>query len=107
MGLTGHIWSILGLISCAGVSGRCYLVQQKQSDTHVWVLDVHVASFPGPACSSLAVRNLHREPGLVRHVMSATGVILRHVTPDIAKSLCCSNNHKWSWKNLEQVMRIR
>ena len=39
---------------------------------------VHVASFPGPAHSSLAVRNSLRGPGLVHHVMSATVVFLRH-----------------------------
>ena len=33
--------------------------------------------FPGPACSSLAVRNSRRGPGLVHHVMSATA----YVTP--------------------------
>ena len=32
---------------------------------------VHVASFPGPARSSLAVRNSRRGPGLVHHVMCA------------------------------------
>ena len=37
-----------------------------------------VASFPGPACSSLAVRNSLRGPGLVHHVMSATVVFLRY-----------------------------
>ena len=31
-----------------------------------------LASFPGPARSSLAVRNLRRGPGLVHHVMSAS-----------------------------------
>ena len=36
-----------------------------------------VASFPGPARSSLAVRNSRRGPGLVHHVMSATVVFLR------------------------------
>ena len=34
-----------------------------------------VASFPGPACSSLAVRNSRRRPGLVHHVMSATAYV--------------------------------
>ena len=34
-----------------------------------------VASFPGPARSSLAVRNSHRGPGLVHHVMSATAYV--------------------------------
>ena len=37
-----------------------------------------LASFPGPARSSLAVRNSRRGPGLVHHVMCATAVILRH-----------------------------
>ena len=37
-----------------------------------------LASFPGPARSSLAVRNSLRGPGLVHHVMSATVVFLRH-----------------------------
>ena len=37
-----------------------------------------LASFPGPARSSLAVRNLHRRPGLIHHVMSATVVFVRH-----------------------------
>ena len=36
-----------------------------------------LASFPGPARSSLAVRNSRRGPGLVHHVMSATA----YVTP--------------------------
>ena len=36
-----------------------------------------LASFPGPAHSSLAVRNLLRGPGLIHHVMSATVVFLR------------------------------
>ena len=35
-----------------------------------------VTSFPGPARSSLAVRNSRRGPGLVHHVMSATVVFL-------------------------------
>ena len=35
----------------------------------------NVASFPGPACSSLAVRNSRRWPGLVHHVMCRS---LRH-----------------------------
>ena len=39
---------------------------------------VQLASFPGPARSSLAVRNSRRGPGLVHHVMSATVVFLRH-----------------------------
>ena len=42
---------------------------------------VTLASFPGPARSSLAVRNSLRGPGLVRHVMSATVVFLRHQMP--------------------------
>ena len=37
-----------------------------------------LASFPGPARLSLAVRNSLRGPGLVHHVMSATVVFLRH-----------------------------
>ena len=37
-----------------------------------------VASFPGPAHSSLTVRNSLRGPGLVHHVMSATVVFLHH-----------------------------
>ena len=37
-----------------------------------------LASFPGPARSSLAVRNSRRGPGLIHHVMRAAGVILRH-----------------------------
>ena len=37
-----------------------------------------VASFPGSARSSLAVRNSRRGPGLVHHVMCAAAVILRH-----------------------------
>ncbi len=39
-----------------------------------------LASFPGPARSSLAVRNSRRGrwPGLVHHVMSAPVVFLRH-----------------------------
>ena len=36
-----------------------------------------LASFPGPARSSLAVRNPLRGPGLVHHVMSATVVFVR------------------------------
>ena len=36
-----------------------------------------LASFPGPARSSLAVRSSCRGPGLVHHVMSATVVFLR------------------------------
>ena len=40
-----------------------------------WAMSV--ASFPGPARSSLAVRNSRRGPGLVHHVMSATVVFLR------------------------------
>ena len=39
---------------------------------------VLLASFPGPARSSLAVRNSRRGPGLVHHVMRAAGIILRH-----------------------------
>jgi len=38
----------------------------------------NLASFPGPARSSLAVRNSRRGPGLIHHVMSATVVFLRH-----------------------------
>ena len=44
-------------------------------------LTVHyliIASFPGPVRSSLAVRNSRRQPGLVHHVMYATGVTLCH-----------------------------
>ena len=37
-----------------------------------------LASFPGPARSSLAVQNSRRRSGLVHHMMRATGVILRH-----------------------------
>ena len=37
-----------------------------------------VASFPGAARLSLAVRNSRRGPGLIHHVMCAAGVILRH-----------------------------
>ena len=36
-----------------------------------------IASFPGPAHLSLAVRNSRRGPGLIHHVMSATVVFLR------------------------------
>ena len=39
---------------------------------------VTIASFPGPARSSLAVQNSLRGPGLVHHVMSAIVVFLRH-----------------------------
>ena len=43
----------------------------------------NVASFPGPARSSLAVRNLHRGPGLVHHVMCAaayvTSILLEYI----------------------------
>ena len=35
-----------------------------------------VALFPGPVHSSLAVRNSHRGPGLVHHVMSATAYVM-------------------------------
>ena len=41
-----------------------------------WFSVAVLASFPGPARSSLAVRNLRRGPGLVHHVMSATVVFL-------------------------------
>ena len=34
-----------------------------------------LASFPGPVCSSLAVRNSRRVPGLVHHVMCAAAYI--------------------------------
>ena len=34
-----------------------------------------LASFPGPARSSLAVRNLLRGPGLVHHVMCAAAYV--------------------------------
>ena len=34
-----------------------------------------VASFPGPARSSLLVRNSRRGPGLVHHVMCATAYV--------------------------------
>ena len=34
-----------------------------------------LASFPGPARSSLPVRNSHRGPGLVHHVMSAAAYV--------------------------------
>ena len=34
---------------------------------------IALASFPGPARSSLGVRNLHRGPGLVHHVMKTLG----------------------------------
>ena len=37
--------------------------------------DVVLASFPGPARSSLAVRNSHRGPGLVHHVMCGTAYV--------------------------------
>ena len=36
---------------------------------------LEVASFPGPARSSLAVRNLRRGPGLVHHVMCAAAYV--------------------------------
>ena len=36
-----------------------------------------VASFPGPARSSLAVRNSRRGPGLVHHVMCAAALQYR------------------------------
>ena len=36
---------------------------------------IALASFPGPARSSLAVRNSRRGPGLVHHVMSATAYV--------------------------------
>ena len=36
---------------------------------------LEVASFPGPARSSLAVRNSRRGPGLVHHVMCAAAYI--------------------------------
>ena len=35
----------------------------------------HLASFPGPARSSLAVRNSRRGPGLVHHVMCAAAYV--------------------------------
>ena len=37
--------------------------------------NINVASFPGPARSSLAVRNSRRGPGLVHHVMRTTGCV--------------------------------
>ena len=36
---------------------------------------IHLASFPGPARSSLVVRNSCRGPGLVHHVMCATAYV--------------------------------
>ena len=35
---------------------------------------LQLASFPGPTCSLLAVRNSRRGPGLIHHVMCAAGV---------------------------------
>ena len=56
------------------------------------------------ACLSIAVQNSHRGPGIVHHVMCAASF---YVTPDIAKSLYCRDNHKWSWKNMKQVTHVR
>ena len=39
------------------------------------VYSLNLALFPGPVHSSLAVRNLHRGPGLVHHMMSAAAYI--------------------------------
>ena len=61
-----------------------------------------LASFPGPARSSLAVRNSCRGPGLVHHVMSATVVFLRqHNVCRVAYI-----HVQWSFK-LKQVKRVR
>ena len=43
-----------------------------------------LASFPGPAHSSLAERNLCRGPGLVHHMMCAAGHIVT-----LAENVCC------------------
>ena len=42
-------------------------------DKFVWKDEL--ASFPGPARLSLAVRNLHRGPGLIHHVMCAAAYV--------------------------------
>ena len=43
-----------------------------------YLYNIPLVSFPGPARSSLAVRNSRRGPGLVHHVMSTTVVFLHH-----------------------------
>ena len=53
------------MLSCIGEPGN------KAKDKS----RIQVASFPGPARSSLAVRNPRRGPGLVHHVMSTTAYI--------------------------------
>ena len=64
--------------------GECRCVQKMYAQRwgeEVWVRGPRgwvVASFPGPAHSSLAVQNLRRGPGLVHHVMCTTVVFLRH-----------------------------
>ena len=49
-----------------------------------------------------------RRPGPFYHVMRAADIFLRH-TQHIALqqiSLCCRDKHKWSRKNLKQVMHM-
>ena len=58
-----------------GFGAKCFFFFRL--DCHKSESRLLVASFPGPARSSLAVRNSRRGPGLVHHVMSATVVFLR------------------------------
>ena len=44
--------------------------------TSYWTVCTKVASFPGPARSSLAVQNSRRGPGLVHHVMCAAAYVM-------------------------------
>ena len=61
----------LDIWTCTAQSSESFIAMFR------WCCD-HLASFPGPARLSLAVRNSRRGPGLVHHVMSATVVFLRH-----------------------------
>ena len=62
-----------------------------------------VASFPGPAGSSLAVRNSRRGPGLVHHVIRAAGRVFtsHQIWPRLASFPgSCVGGEKRAWYTL-------
>ena len=65
---------VIVLQHCVIVSQRAVIVSQPVIVSRMVPL-YQLASFPGPARSSLAVRNSRRGPGLVHHVMRAAAYV--------------------------------
>ena len=70
-------------VLCLQCKQSCvYYVNKDETDVRIYITLLFfvcmpdLASFPGLARLSLAVRNLRRRPGLVHHVIHATGYIM-------------------------------